>query len=178
MTRENSLTSIFRRLHLRPPGCTYALPGADRRVRRGCSRHTSRAVDNWRETVAQCAHPRASLKFRNTRPSATSGRVSSTVHRPDCGRANGDQRLPSSAADASPKADRSTGMPLGSCLPFQVTPGGDGLFVRRQSVHVSCIDVCLASSDAPLVLWAFIDQEDLNLIQDLTRSSRPQNAYQ
>jgi hypothetical protein len=76
-----------------------------------------------------------------------------------------------------PVADRSTGMPLGSCLPFQVTPGGDGLFVRRQSVRVSCLDVCLASSDAPLVLWAFMDQ-DLNLIQDLTRSSRPQNAYQ
>jgi len=51
------------------------------------------------------------------------------------------------------------------------------LFVRRQSVHASCIDVCLASSDAPLVLRAFIDQ-DLNLIQDLTRSSRPQKVYQ
>jgi hypothetical protein len=34
---------------------------------------------------------------------------------------------------------------LGSCLPFQVTPGGDGLFVRRQSVLASCLDVCLAS---------------------------------
>ena len=42
--------------------------------------------------------------------------------------------------------------------------GGDGLFVRWQSVRVSCLE------DAPLVLWAFIDQ-DLNLIQDLTRST-------
>ena len=38
------------------------------------------------------------------------------------------------------------------CLPFQVTPGGDGLFVRRQSVRVSCLDVCLASR---MLYWCY-----------------------